>query len=290
MDAPTTHEELAARVAEHFAETPAPPLIIHGLTENLYRAYPAVNVSSLKPLIESPRKYRWAKDHPKAITAAMIFGTCVHAILLEPDRLANLVVTRPEQWADWRTKAAKEWRDGQTALVASAEELEEMRACADSVQADPKAGWILSHAQREVAVFRRHERTGLLLKARLDLPFLDLEERIAVADIKKVQSVQPSLFAKAVGNFYYHLQGAFYVDMIGASDFYFIAVEEEAPNEVRLFKLSRESLQRGRTLYESLLDRLAQCLSDGRWPGASEDSDEVPEIEEPAWCRELKIA
>lgn len=258
--------------------------IFFDLPESVYRAATGVNVSSLKPLAESPKKYRWAQDHPTKPTPAMIYGSVVHAICLEPNRVDSMVVTRPEQWKDWRTDAAKAWRDAQTALVVTSEELEAMHAAAKAVKEHPKAGWILDNAKNEVSVFKRHARTGLLLKARLDLPFEDLAGNTAVADIKKVQSIQRQLFAKDLTARLLHMQGAFYANIIGASSFYFIAVEEAEPNEVALYKLGDRSMQEGRDLYEALLDRLLLCRSSNHWPGATDESDEIEEIEALPWA------
>jgi hypothetical protein len=260
--------------------------IFLGLPHQVYRKASGVNFSSLKYMAESPKKYRWALDNPKEQTAAMIFGSCVHALLLEPDTVSSLVVTRPPQWDSWRTNAAKEWRDRQTALVATEEEFAQMTATAQAVKADPKGAWILQRAEKEVGVFRKHEATGLLLKGRLDLPFIDLNGNTAVCDIKKVQSVTRDGMSRAIGNGLYHAQLAFYLDLIGAKGGGYIqAVEEEEPHETRLFKLSDASIERGRAMYESWLTKLAWCIENDRYPGIDEDSAEVAEISEPMWLQ-----
>lgn len=277
---------IAKTIREHKEQSsfaPGKEGIFFDLPESVYRAATGVNVSSLKPLAESAKKYRWAQDHPMKATPAMIFGSVVHAICLEEHRVASMVVTRPEQWKDWRTDAAKAWRDEQSALVVTTDELAEMHAAAKAVKEHPKAAWILDNAKKEVSVFKRHARTGLLLKARLDLPFEDLAGNTAVADIKKVQSIQRQLFAKDLTSRLLHMQGAFYADIIGASSFYFIAVEEAEPNDVAIYKLGARSMQEGRDLYEALLDRLHHCRSSNHWPGATEESDEIEEIEALPW-------
>lgn len=283
MTTPTTSEALSVRIAAHFGATPKEPLIIHGLREDLYRAAEGENISRLKVMAESPRKYRWDADHPKARTAAMAYGTIVHGLTLTPDEVPGMWVKKA--YPDFRTNEAKKWRDAQTLIILDDEDLSEMTACADSIKADPKSAWILSRAQKEVAVWRRHERTGLLLKARLDLPFMDLEDRTSLADLKKVQSIKPGRFSKDIGERQIHAQMAFYRSMIGASSAYLIAVEEAAPNDVRVFKLTDAALRRGEALFESWLDRLAVCMKANRWPGADEDSELVTEIEEPIWSQ-----
>lgn len=254
-----------------------------GLPESIYRAAPGENVSALKPLHESPLKYRYAQDHPKERTAAMAFGTIVHGLTLTPDEVPGLWVKKA--FKDFRTNEAKAWRDKQTLIILSDEDLAEMTAAADALKAEPNVAWILNRAEKEVAIFRRHERTGLLLKARLDLPFMDHQDKIAVADIKKVQSVKKSLFAKDIGARLAHMQGAFYADIIGASSFYFIAIEEAAPNEVAIYKQTAASLDRGRRLYEKLLDTLVECRLRNEWPSRFATLTGIEEIEEPMWAQ-----
>jgi hypothetical protein len=264
--------------------------IFLGLPHQVYRKASGVNFSSLKYMAESPRKYLWALQNPKEQTAAMIFGSIVHALLLEPDTVSSLVVTRPPQWDSWRTNAAKEWRDQQTALVATDEEFAQIQAAAEAVKTDPKAAWILQRAEKEVGIFRKHEATGFLLKGRLDLPFIDLNGNTAVCDIKKVQSVKRGLFSKAVGDRLMHAQLAFYLDLIGANGGgYILAVEEEEPHETRLFKFTDASIARGRAMYEAWLTKLAWCIKNDRYPGIDEDSAEVAEIEEPIWIQREEL-
>lgn len=274
---------------DHF--TPNTDGIFLSLPEPIYRQAPGENVSRLKPLAKSPKAYKYALENPKERTPAMVFGTIVHAFILEPERAPDLIFTRPPEFKDWRTNASKEWRaerEAEGKVVCGDDEFQMMQDCARAVKEDPKAAWILQRAEKEVAVFKRHERTGLLLKGRLDLPFMDLQGNTAIADIKKVSSVKPALFSKVIGEHLYHMQAAFYCDLLGATSFYFIGVEEHPPHEVNIFKLSQASLQRGRELYEALLDRLVKCQEKDHWPGVSEDSNAIDEIEEPAWAqREL---
>lgn len=284
MITPTTPELLAALVTAHLAENPKEPLMILGLREDLYRKFPASNFSALKEIHDSARKYKWALSHPKKRTAEMAFGSIVHGLTLTPDEVPGMWVKKA--YPDFKTKVAQQWRDAQTLIILDDEDLAAMTACSDSIKADPKAAWILERAEKEVAVFRRHDRTGILLKARLDLPFMDLENRLAVADIKKTTSIRRGLFAKAIGDRLMNAQLAFYRNIIGASGGgYIIAVEQAEPNDVRVFKLTDRSLERGEALYEHWLTKLVECTATDRWPTADEDSETVTEIEEPVWAQ-----
>lgn len=254
-----------------------------GMPEHHYRAAPGLSQSQLKPLFESAKKFKHALENPKKATAAMHFGTIVHALTLGQDKISDIAVIRPVEFDSFRTKAAKQWRDSQTLIILSDSDLELMTAASKSIKADSNAAWILAMAKKEVAVFRRHERTGMLLKARLDLPFMDQEDKMAVADIKKTQTVNKHLFSKEIGTRLYHLQAAWYSWIIGASSFYFICVEEAEPNEVAIYKLSKDSIIKGGELYEKLLTRLVECRSSNSWPSRFEESTKIEEISIPIW-------
>jgi hypothetical protein len=106
-----------------------------------------------------------------------------------------------------------------------------------------------------------------------------------VADIKKTTSVKPSLFSKSIGEYAIHAQMAYYIDLIGASSAFIIAVEEAPPHETRLFQFTPASIDRGRAMYEGWLDRLAGCLKSDRYPGVDEDNEDVTMISEPEWAQ-----
>lgn len=286
---PVTLEELDALIKAHLSETPLAPLIIPGLSEQLYRAYPAVNFSRLKPMFESPRKYKFELEHPKKPTLPMIFGSCVHLDVLESHRLSEMIVTRPAKWNDWRTDASKEWRDAQTAMVITEKELEMVHGCAASIKEHPFAAWILAggndtkNAPKEVSVFRRHERTGLLLKARIDAPFVDMENRVCCADIKKMVSVREWKVTNNVRDYLYDVQAAAYLSIMGATgSFYIIACEATPPHDVDVFDLA-DWIPEGRALYESLLDRLVECEKSNQWPGISENRQTVRVLKRPPY-------
>lgn len=281
--APTTPEALDALVKAHFAENSTEALHIHGLQHDLYRAYPAVNFSSLKHIDDSPSKYRWELEHPTKRTKAMDYGTIVHGLCLTPEEVPGMWVKKA--FKDFKTNEARAWRDAQTLIILDDEDLAEMTACAESVKSHPQGAWLLRESKPEVAIFRKHEATGLLLKARLDMNFTDLEGNRAIADIKKVQSVRPGLLSKVIAERSIHAQMAFYCAMDGASSAYLVAVEEAAPNDVVVRKLKQESLIRGTALFESWLTKLAKSVAEDKWPGPDGSAETVEEIEEAYWAQ-----
>lgn len=292
MTTPQTPEALAEMVAAHFAANPKETLIIPDLVESLYRDADGENVSALKLMADSPKDYRYGKDHPTDATPDMILGTVIHFLVLQPQRPeSECFVVSP--YPDFRKKEAQEWRDSQTMPILTKDTLESARETARAITEHPRIAWILERdkdgklirAQTEVSAFRLHERTGMLLKGRADIVFTDEENRTVLADLKKAQSVKPSMFAKAIGDRLYNVSSAFYCDLFGASSHYLIPAKVGPPADADIFRLSDSSMERGRKTYEALLDRVAKCARENRYPGVSEDSEVIREIEEPTWSQ-----
>lgn len=292
MTPPTTLESLSAIIAAHLTETPLAPLIIPGLAENLYRDYPADNISALKKFDESDKAYRYAIANPTDPTDDMIMGTIIHFLTLQSHRPeSDCFVVSP--FPDFRTKPAQEWRDSQTKPIITAAKLELARATVDTIRNHPRVAWMLEHekdgvvhkAQTEVSAFKRHPRTGLLLKGRADMVFMDSNDMTAIGDLKKVQSLKKALFAKDIGERLHHAAAAFYNDLFGASTHCLIAAKIGPPADARVFPLGGHSIEIGRVLYEKWLDRLVKCRATNHWPGIDEDSEELIEIEAPAWAQ-----
>ena len=76
-----------------------------------YFAFDAVNATSLKQLLKSPREYQHHLRNPKPKTINMVLGSAIHCLTLEPMHFDS-------RYAVWdgesrRTKAYREWKERQ---------------------------------------------------------------------------------------------------------------------------------------------------------------------------------
>lgn len=257
--------------------------IFFDLPEHIYRSATGINISALKKMSISPAHYRaYIVEPRKPSTPAQVFGTLLHRAALEPHLLAGSYVVKPEN-IDYRTKVGKEWRDAQTQQILSQEEAKALTGCEASVAGHPAAQGLLTGSQKEVSVFKIHEGTGLMLKGRCDILVSDNESGLTiVADVKTTEDASPTGFPKSVANFGYHLQAAFYLDLVGATSFEFIAVEKEAPFAVAVYLLDSEAIAQGRAENERNLATLLQCQAKNEWPGYP---DGVQLLRLPSWAR-----
>jgi exodeoxyribonuclease VIII len=255
------------------------------LAEDTYRAATGVNISALKSMGKSPAHYLAQLTQPKSEpTPAMVFGTLLHRAALEPHRLEGSFAVKPDGMT-FVTKEGKAWRDAQTLPIITGEQNEALKGAAVSVASHPAAAAILDGAKREVSVFRRIVRNnpeGLLLKGRLDIVAVDSQGATTIGDIKTTEDASPEGFAKSIAAFGYAQQAAYYMDLLEASFFLFIAVEKVAPYAVGVYCLDAESIALGREKNTRQLDLLEQCQESGIWPAYSQ---EIETITLPRWAK-----
>lgn len=75
------------------------------MTNAEYHADPAISKSDLDLINRSPSYYKYVKGNPRVQTAAMLLGSAVHKLVLEPEDFGEEYAVAP--LADRRTKPAK---------------------------------------------------------------------------------------------------------------------------------------------------------------------------------------
>lgn len=262
--------------------------IINGLPFADYLKQDAISAHGLMQIERSPLHFRQSRLTPHAPTPAQALGTLTHLAVLEPDDYARRVRVAPE--CDRRTKAGKETAaafDAECAeigaIVATAEQDALARAMREAVMAQPFARALLADGQAETTLQWTDADTGLACKARPD--WLCAGHQVIV-DLKTARDASEQAFAKACGNFAYHLQASWYQDAVracglGERDFVFLAVEPEPPYAVALYQLDDEALRVGRIRARQALERYAECLAADRWPGYAK---EILTLSIPRWA------
>lgn len=266
-----------------------------------------VSSSQLKTLIEqTPAHLAHAMGVTREPTPAMMLGTAVHSLVLEPDQFDNDVAVAPV--VDKRTKIGKEmWAEfmassGVKAVITEAQ-FEQAQAMAKSVREHPTAGALLESIVPESSVFWWYRpmdpddntKYKELLKVRPDALCRDYP---VVIDLKSTADGTYSGFIKAIQNFHYHVSAAMYLEGINQckplleemrhfayTKFLFVCVENFAPYLTSVYELSPEYLDIGKALYR----RSLHALRHGRendWPGFP---DEVRIIEPPGWASRMHV-
>ena len=262
--------------------------IYSDLANEDYHRGPGVSSSVLKDMLRSPL-HCWSRHVdparvPTSPTPAMILGSAVHTATLEPGLWADEYAVAPR--CDRRTKAGKEtWQAFQAEaagrIVLSAEQGELAIQVANSTLSHPAASSLLETGVAEQSIFYDHP-LGELVKVRPDW----WASQQWLCDLKTTSDASPKGFARQVAQLNYHLQAAFYVDVVEAVTgeclpWYWIAVETQAPYAVAVYRASPELLEIGRQSYLQALALYTACRQTGSWPGYSL---EPQVLELPGWA------
>jgi exodeoxyribonuclease VIII len=184
-------------------------------------------------------------------TPAMAFGSAFHKALLEPDTFTTQYAVAPE--VDRRSKEGKLEYDkfvyeAEDKTVISASDYQIITKMVESIRSNAVAHELLSACHS-------FERNVEWTNFETEVPMRGIVDAMSdefIIDVKTTTDASPSVFSRDVFRNYYHRQAAIYLDAFGQThklDFYFIAIEKNAPYGVSVFQLDSESIQNGYKLY-----------------------------------------
>lgn len=270
--------------------------LVHGMPNADYHRVPAMSASGLKAMNKSPLHYFGQMlDERRPVSEpspAMKAGTLAHCAIFEPEEIGRRYVVRPAGMT-FTTKEGKSWRDAQTLDIIDAEQLATAQAQAAAVRALPDVAALLADGVAEVSAFWIDEGTGELCKCRPDW-VSPAGDGVILIDGKTTQDASPDGFGRAIWNYAYHLQAAWYSDGYEAATgqrvhgFVFAAVESAWPHAAAAYMLGDDVLELARADNRRMLNLYAECKRTGVWPGYSTG---VSLITLPAWAqRQLEHA
>lgn len=275
---------------EEISSMPTADLVSMGLVEDLeseaYHKAPGVSKSGLDRFSRSPAHYMAYLQGQTKETDALRFGRLFHRYILEPDSCRLAVWDGPARntkegkaaWAEFLDKFAG-------CEVVSAEDHAKLTGMRDAVYAHPAARDLLSIPGRsELSRWSYDPASGELCKCRPDR-LLDIGMAL---DLKSTENASPKAFAKSCADYRYHVQAAYYPDVLDLDEkrFPFIAVEKSAPYAVGVYELSPEDVEMGRYLYQRDLLKISECKISKSWPAYSE---QIEPLTLPAWATKSEI-
>lgn len=248
-----------------------------------YHAHPAIGSTALGYMRRSPAHFSAFQRGEITISEdSATFGDAFHAFILEPERFERDFVV---EHIDRRTKNGKARAEELAAsgiVVVDPDDAETMERMRANLLAHPGAGRVLAaRTHVEEPIFWECPTTGIECKCRPDvrLPML-------LADLKTTRDASPEGFARSIANYGYAIQAAHYIAGCRAigheiENFVFLAVEKEPPHAVAAYVLTPADLAAAETKRIALLDRIATCRAEDRWPAYS---DRIETIELPRWA------
>ena len=260
------------------------------MTYTEYAALPGLRFSDLSRLAISPACYQ-ARAHVEreaGDTVAMALGRAAHAAILEPDVFARTFTRRPEEWADWRSKASQEWRKeaeraGSTVLDST--DYTRVAAMARAVHNDALAcRHLRDGAAEQVIQWQRPD--GRRCKARLDW-LGRVDGHAVIVDLKTTRLATRQAFGRAAAAYHYYAQLAWYLDGLIAAgepmaEARIITVGTLAPHDVVVYRLTGDQLDGGWMLCARWLAILEECEQTDSWPGIGEGKEQILDL--PPWA------
>lgn len=272
-----------------------------GLHDNIaeedYHKSPGISKHGLDKINQSPAHYKAGLDED---FSHLVVGSAFHTLVLEPDMFEEKFIISPH--ADYRKKIAQEWKQEQQNggfRILSRDEYNhvlQMTAAirqhkVASILCDPDMGkaelsgyWIDNNRND----WKRDDPTFRLCRFRAD--FWN-QAHHTIVDLKSAVCAGYTDFSKAMHNYRYHVQDAFYSDGMRhcgnrVNAFVFVVIEKKPPYAIGVYELEPDDRQFARELYQRDLRVYDKCMKENHWP--SYDSD-VRMIQLPRYARNVAI-
>ena len=260
------------------------------MPEKDYRSFDALNYSHLK-LMSKPFLYKQMvlEGKKQEFHKSLSIGTAVHIKVLEPHKehlIQNLEdhgFTDRKKWQQIK----KMQEANPDVLYFSQKEIDSIDAMTKSVKLHDKAKELYTNTWNECSIFWTDKEHKIDCKARIDS--LNVEGGYAV-DLKTTKDAEG--FMKEAVKYGYHIQAAFYLRGLKALtgkdlDWYWVAVDVNAPHFCYIYKLSDQSKKIGEFLIDQYITKLEMCRRDNHWPIGNE---EIRKGELPTWYVEKMTA
>lgn len=262
--------------------------IFNGISNEAYHASPAVSKSGLWEIYtKTPAHYRFGEREE---TTAFDFGTACHSAILEPNTFEARTLRGPadrrgNKWTDAQAEATNTGK-----LLLTAGDYDDVLEVRDTIHADRWLNEIITGGQPlvEQSAFW-DQQVGddtVYCRCRPDLIRADLG---LMLDLKTTADASSRSFAKAVADYGYHAQEAFYTKgwmaaggcAINAT--VFLAIEKKKPFAYQVIELRPSAVAEGWAAMERALETYAACRRDGVWRGYSVEGG-VVEMDLPRWA------
>lgn len=257
-----------------------------------YHSAPGISKSHLDTIAGKSPLHYWHRylnpdRQPEEPTPALILGTAVHSIVLEPDLFAVGYVPNPG--IDRRSNAGKaEYAAFQAEhkgkIILSDEDYQTCLHIRDAVHRHPLAKGLLTGGKAEQSFFALDPDTGELIKCRYD--YLHDGGGMAV-DVKSTEDASPAGFGKSAANFRYFLQPPWYFDVLDIlygetpKHWAFLAFEKKPPYAIGVYYATEDLMALGREVARRDFMRIVECKKAGTW----EDYGVEPlPLELPRWA------
>jgi len=242
----------------------------HVISNDNYHDSDGISRSRLMNFQKSPKHYQQPKEFKGS--SAMVLGSLVHNILLEPALFDIEFAVVPE--INKRTKIGKmQWEafqlEHQGKTLVTQEQLETANLMCAAVMENKDAKALLSHdALVENSIYWEHKETKIQYKCR---PDFWCKESGLVVDLKTTADASPWSFSNSAYKFNYFTQAAMIREGLASigkpmTRFVIIAVENTFPFVPAVYVLDDASIDMAAEQFHKIARKLKSCIDSNDWP------------------------
>lgn len=227
-----------------------------------YHKRPEWSYSSMKKIIDSGIDYAVAAkrgDLGEPASSAIDLGQLAHMLVLGGEDTFAI-----SEFPDFRTKAAREWRDDQLAAgknIITQEQFDAVAKIVKNIEDHPYSKQYLlgENVKHEQELYAKTAE-GVDLRGKADAIVYHKDDKTpkAICDIKT--TAQFDKFKKAASWNHYDLQAATYTLIAGTEqvNYYFCVAETVAPYRVQYFHASLEFVEAGERKLRRCIDAIVE--------------------------------
>lgn len=229
----------------------------------------------------------------KEATEAMVRGTIIHSLVLEPQNDIITFIPREIQSSDGKntTKAAKEFvetvRSEGKFPVSVKEYQERINPAVESVKTCLRAMNVRRNDVYEKSLRWENTESGILCRCKPDI-ICRRENITVIIDLKTTDEITDEGFTYSVRDYGYWLQQSHYEEGVRAAyrtqhpiEFVFVAVETKPPYSCRQFQLDEEDARIAAVARQNVLLDLSYRLDSNNW--LDRGADEVRRVRIPRY-------
>jgi hypothetical protein len=201
-----------------------------------YLGQNALSSSSIKTLINSPKTYYFTTKYGSGETQALRDGKLFHTMILEPEKLNDII------FVDAATKASKEYKLAKETgkeVYTKTEKKAAERLC-DALLRNEAVKEYLTTAEFEVPQIAMIDGIPIRAKA-------DILKGNTIIDLKTTTGIKD--FRYSADKYSYDLQAWLYREMFGVENFIFIAIDKGSL-DIAIFECSDEFYEKGKQKFE----------------------------------------
>jgi len=238
------------------------------LSNDDYHAHEAIGSSGIKDLLKSPAHFKHWKNYQASKTPALVLGSAIHSIVLEPDLFKRDYIKAPKFAGKGAMQAKEEFMlENAQKIVLNPDQWDICFGIRESILRHSKAEALLSDGEVEHSYFWADKASTIDCKCRPDY-----KRKNVLIDLKSTSDASPDAFRHSINRYGYHISAAFYLDGVNhfpdhlVEHFVIIAVEKTPPYAIALYTLDEATIDVGRQQYRRALEIYASCLEEDNWP------------------------